>query len=127
MYYEEIILKNGTSREVAILPEIEINFKENKFHIFIAYFIPYTNVMIKVDNKPRIAREILKGTFKFSSDYKTIEINNTKYDVADFYNKTIIAKNDEKTISMIILHLLYDKSWKEIIEYATLKGLKKKE
>lgn len=77
-------------------------------------------------DKPRIAREVLKGTFKFSPDYKTIEINDTKYDVADFYNKTMIAKNDEKTISMIILHLLYDKSWKEVIEYATLKGLKRK-
>ena len=126
MYFEEIILKNGKRKEAAILPEIEINIKENKFHIFIAYFIPYTNVMIKVDNKPKIAREILKGTFKFSPDYKTIEINDTKYDVADFYNKTMIAKNDEKTVSMIILYLLYDKSWKEIIEYATLKGLKRR-
>ena len=126
MYYEEIVLENGNRKEAAILPEIEINFEENKFHLFIAYFIPFTNVAVKDDDKPKIAREILKGTFKFSPDYKTIEINNTKYDVADFYNKTMIAKNDEKTVSMIILHLLYDKSWKEIIEYATLKGLKKR-
>lgn len=126
MYFEEIILENGKRKEAAILPEIEINLEENKFHLFIAYFIPFTNVAVKDDDKPRIAREILKGTFKFSPDYKTIEINNTKYDVADFYNKTMIAKNDEKTVSMIVLHLLYDKSWKEIIEYAALKGLKRK-
>ena len=126
MYFEEIILENGKRKEAAILPEIEINFEENKFHLFIAYFIPFTNTPVKDDDKPRIAREILKGTFKFSPDCKTIEINNTKYDIAGFYNKTMIAKNDEKTISMIILYLLYDKSWKEIIEYATLKGLKKK-
>ena len=125
MFFEEIKTEAGKIIHPIILPDVSVNNKKRTICAFVAPFC--CGIILKdKDFRPIIYQKIFRRNFAFSPDYKTIRINKTRYDVDEFYNKKMIAKKDKKTISMIVLQVLYDEIWREVIACAISRGAERK-
>ena len=46
--------------------------------------------------------------YKILENNTVIEFNGKKYRIPDYYNKQMIAKNDEKTIEMVMISINFN-------------------